>query len=208
MNAPFPRAPPAQDAPCRPPVPHGALIEGPAGPRLHPSRAGPARRATKEDDVLSDAATATRHGTAPEAAPRVTGGAPRPQPSVPALLAAILGSLDADKAEEVVTIDLAGKSQMADHMVVASGRSSRQVQSIAEKLVTRLKADFDRVAKVEGKGTGDWVLIDTGDVIVHVFRPEVRDFYQIEKMWGGPGAPGAPASAPAPAPGPDPERPA
>lgn len=113
------------------------------------------------------------------------------------LLAAILDSLDADKAEEVVTIDLAGKSEIADHMVVASGRSTRQVQSIAEKLVTRLKADFDRVAKVEGKAAGDWVLIDTGDVIVHVFRPEVRDFYQLEKMWTGGDAPGAPRGAPA-----------
>ncbi len=122
---------------------------------------------------------------------------PRTQPSVPVLLAAILDSLDADKAEEVVTIDLAGKSEIADHMVVASGRSTRQVQSIAEKLVTRLKADFDRVAKVEGKAAGDWVLIDTGDVIVHVFRPEVRDFYQLEKMWTGGDAPGAPRGAPA-----------
>ena len=115
----------------------------------------------------------------------------RPQPSVPKLLAAILDSLDADKAEDVVTIDLAGKSEMADHMVVASGRSSRQVQSISEKLVTRLKADFDRVAKVEGKNAGDWVLVDTGDVIVHLFRPEVREFYQIEKMWAGGDAPRA-----------------
>lgn len=123
----------------------------------------------------------------------MTGSAARPQPSVPTLLAAILDSLEADKAEEVVSIDLAGKSEIADHMVVASGRSSRQVQSIAEKLVTRLKADFDRVAKVEGKAAGDWVLIDTGDVVVHVFRPEVRDFYQVEKMWGGGEA--APAKA-------------
>ncbi len=195
MVTPFPGVPPGP-RPARLPVARpGTLIGRRNDPSLTLSRAGPARRATKEDDVLSDAATATRHGTAPEAAPRVTGGAPRPQPSVPALLAAILDSLDTDKAEEVVTIDLAGKSQMADHMVVASGRSSRQVQSIAEKLTARLKADFDRIAKVEGKGTGDWVLIDTGDVIVHVFRPEVRDFYQIEKMWGGPGAPGAPAPA-------------
>ena len=117
---------------------------------------------------------------------------------MPTLLAAILDSLDADKAEDVVTIDLAGKSEMADHMVVASGRSSRQVQSIAEKLVARLKADFERGAKVEGKDAGDWVLIDTGDVIVHVFRPEVRDFYQVEKMWGG-GAPGAAPGRPEPA---------
>jgi ribosome-associated protein len=100
-----------------------------------------------------------------------------------ALLAAILTSLDDDKAEEVVTIDLRGRSDMADYMVICSGRSSRQVAAISEKLVDRLKQDFRRNSKIEGKETGDWVLIDTGDVIVHVFRPEVREFYQLEKMW-------------------------
>ena len=80
-------------------------------------------------------------------------------------------------------IDLRGKSAMADHMVVCSGRSSRQVGAISEKLADRLKQKFGRHCKVEGKGQGDWVLIDAGDVIVHVFRPEVREFYQIEKMW-------------------------
>jgi ribosome-associated protein len=99
------------------------------------------------------------------------------------LLAVILASLDDDKAEEVVTIDLRGRSDMADYMVICSGRSSRQVAAISEKLVDRLKQDHRRASKIEGKETGDWVLIDTGDVIVHVFRPEVRDFYQLEKMW-------------------------
>ena len=99
------------------------------------------------------------------------------------LLASILKSLDEDKAEDVVQIDLRGKTSIGDYMVVCSGRSSRQVASIAEKLVERLKADHGRFAKVEGKDTGDWVLIDTGDIIVHVFRPEVREFYQLEKMW-------------------------
>ena len=99
------------------------------------------------------------------------------------LLARILASLDDDKAEDIVTIDLRGRSAMADHMVIASGRSSRQVASIAEKLVDRLKHEAGRSARIEGKDTGDWVLIDTDDVIVHVFRPEVRDFYQLEKMW-------------------------
>jgi ribosome-associated protein len=99
------------------------------------------------------------------------------------LLARILASLDDDKAEEVIAIDLRGRSEMADHMVIASGRSSRQVASIAEKLMERLKDDYGLHCKVEGKETGDWVLIDAGDVIVHVFRPEVREFYQLEKMW-------------------------
>ena len=100
-----------------------------------------------------------------------------------ALLSDILTSLDDDKAEDVVTVDLRGKSEMADYMVICSGRSSRQVSSISEKLVDRIKQVHGRVSKVEGKDAGDWVLIDTGDVIVHVFRPEVRDFYQLEKMW-------------------------
>lgn len=99
------------------------------------------------------------------------------------LLARILSSLDDDKAESVVTIDLRGRSSVADFMVVCSGRSSRQVSAIADKLVERLKDDLGRSCKIEGKEQGDWVLIDTQDVIVHVFRPEVREFYQLEKMW-------------------------
>ena len=99
------------------------------------------------------------------------------------LLDAILTSLDDDKAEEVVKINLRGKSEMGDWMVIASGRSTRQVSAMAEKLTDKLKQQFGIISKIEGKDTGDWVLIDTGDVIVHVFRPEVREFYQLEKMW-------------------------
>ena len=106
-----------------------------------------------------------------------------PAPTSEALLDRILSSLADDKAEDVVQIDLRGKSSIGDYMVIASGRSTRQVAAISEKLVDRLKSDFGRSARVEGKNTGDWVLIDTGDVIVHVFRPEVREFYQLEKMW-------------------------
>lgn len=98
-------------------------------------------------------------------------------------LALVLGSLEDDKAEDVVAIDLRGKSPLSDHMVVASGRSARQVQSIAEKLAERVKAAYGRSPRLEGKEAGDWVLIDVGDVIVHVFRPEVREFYALEKMW-------------------------
>ena len=68
-------------------------------------------------------------------------------------------------------------------MVVASGRSTRQVAALAEKLTDRLKQEFGRLSKIEGKNTGDWILVDTGDIIVHLFRPEVREFYQLEKMW-------------------------
>ena len=95
----------------------------------------------------------------------------------------MLSSLDDDKAEDVVQIDMQGKSEIADAMVIASGRSSRQVQSIAEKLLDRVKTQLGIIARVEGKESGDWVLIDAGDVIVHIFRPEVREFYNLEKMW-------------------------
>ncbi len=100
-----------------------------------------------------------------------------------AILAAILKSLDEDKAEDIVQIDLGGKTEIGDYMVICTGRSTRQVTSIAEKLAQKVKDEFGRTPKVEGRDTGDWVLIDTGDVIVHVFRPEVREFYQLEKMW-------------------------
>jgi ribosome-associated protein len=113
------------------------------------------------------------------------------------LLSLILASLEDDKAEDIVSIPLAGKSEMADHMVIATGRSSRQVSAIAEKLMDRLKHGAGIVARTEGRDLGDWVLIDAGDVIVHVFRPEVREFYQLEKMWMPQAArPSAPAAAP------------
>ena len=108
---------------------------------------------------------------------------PPVNPSSETILDTILASLEDDKAEEIVTIDLRGKSAMADAMVICSGRSTRQVAAISEKLTDRLKQEMGVQCKVEGKDQGDWVLIDTGDVIVHVFRPEVRDFYQLEKMW-------------------------
>ena len=99
------------------------------------------------------------------------------------LLNCIIKSLSENKAEDITTIDLRGRTSIGDFMVVASGRSTRQVSSISQKLVDILKTDLGRLSKVEGKEAGDWVLIDTGDIIVHVFRPEVREFYQIEKMW-------------------------
>lgn len=96
----------------------------------------------------------------------------------------ILHSLDEDKAQEVVSIDLAGKTAIADQMVIASGRSQRHVGALADHLQRRLReAGFGR-CRIEGMPTCDWVLIDAGDVIVHIFRPEVRDFYRLEKLWG------------------------
>jgi ribosome-associated protein len=146
--------------------------------------AGAKRHAILEDDVLSHSDPATGLPVGTRAARMTAQAAAAPgELSSDALLAVILASLDDDKAEEVVTIDLRGRSDMADYMVICSGRSSRQVAAISEKLVDRLKQDHRRASKIEGKETGDWVLIDTGDVIVHVFRPEVREFYQLEKMW-------------------------
>jgi nicotinate-nucleotide adenylyltransferase len=100
-----------------------------------------------------------------------------------AMLALVRHSLDEDKAEDVVVIDLKGKSAFADYMVIASGRSNRQVVAIAEHLADRLKQAGHGYTPVEGKQTGDWVLVDAGDVVVHIFRPEPRAFYALEKMW-------------------------
>lgn len=112
------------------------------------------------------------------------------------LLDLALTSLDDDQAENIVTIDLSGKSAIADHMVIASGRSSRHVSSIVDKLVEKLKREGGVVPRLEGVEQGDWALIDAGDIIVHVFRPEVREFYALERMWLPDGD--GPASAPQP----------
>ena len=92
-------------------------------------------------------------------------------------------SLDGDKAGDIVVIDLAGKSSIADYMVIASGQSTRQVGAMTAHLVRKFKEIGLRGAKVEGQPRNDWVLVDAGDVIVHLFRPEVREFYQLEKLW-------------------------
>ena len=93
-------------------------------------------------------------------------------------------SLDDDKAEDVTTLPLGGKSSMADYMVVATGRNARQIAAIADHLATKLKAEGIATVAVEGLKTCEWVLIDCGDIIVHLFRPEIRGFYNLEKMWG------------------------
>lgn len=121
-----------------------------------------------------------------------------PRPSHPEEIAAlhrlVLESLDDDQAVDTVSIPLAGKSSIADHMVIASGRSTRQVASMASKLAEKIKGETGRPARIEGLPTADWVLIDAGDVIVHLFRPEVRSFYNLERMWSFGDAP-APAAA-------------
>ena len=99
------------------------------------------------------------------------------------LLDFVLKQLDDDQAQEVVTIDLEGKSSIADYMVIASGRSTRQVASIAQKLAEKLKQNGYGPVKLEGLPAADWVLLDAGDIVVHLFRPEVRSFYNLERMW-------------------------
>lgn len=109
------------------------------------------------------------------------------------LHALIMQSLDDDQAVEAVSIPLAGKSAIADYMVIASGRSTRQVASMAQKLSEKIKAETGRFVRIEGLANADWVLIDAGDIIVHLFRPEVRSFYNLERMWAFGDAPQATA---------------
>ncbi len=99
------------------------------------------------------------------------------------LHALVMAQLDDDQAQEIVSIPLEGKSSIADHMVIASGRSTRQVASMAQKLAEKIKHAGFGHARVEGLPAADWVLIDAGDVVVHLFRPEVRTFYNLERMW-------------------------
>ena len=125
--------------------------------------------------------------TTPATAPAV-GQRPADAPALPeaepgSLHALVIGSLDEDQAQAIVSIPLAGKSTIADHMVIASGRSTRQVAAMAHHLAEKIKkAGFGHV-RIEGLPAADWVLIDAGDIVVHLFRPEVRDFYNLERMW-------------------------
>ena len=115
-------------------------------------------------------------------------------PAVAELLKLVQASLDDDKAEDVVVIDLAGKTEIADFMVIANGTSKRQVGAMADNLQRKIKASGLKGLATEGLDNCGWVLIDAGDVIVHLFRPEVRDFYSLEKIWTRPGTGRAAAS--------------
>ncbi|MGB7408435.1 MAG: ribosome silencing factor [Pontixanthobacter sp.] len=108
---------------------------------------------------------------------------PEVVPDKGSLLALVLDRLDDDQAQDIVTIPLAGKSSIADHMVIASGRSTRQVASMAQKMSEDVKKGGFGPVRLEGLPAADWVLIDAGDVVVHLFRPEVRSFYNLERMW-------------------------
>jgi ribosome-associated protein len=130
-------------------------------------------RSKTEDRILSPRKTgATRKAPKAPATPKE-----------PTLLSRILTSLDDDKAEQIVTIDMEGRSSLADAIVIATGRSSRHVISIAEHLARRLKEAGYGTRPVGGLSGGDWVVVDGGDVIVHIFRPEVRTYYDLEGMW-------------------------
>ena len=107
---------------------------------------------------------------------------PTPSPELK-MIDVVLQSLDDAKAEQTISIDIAGKSSLADHMVVTSGRSNRHVAAVADQVVKALRDGGFSKPRIEGLPHADWVLVDGGDVIVHIFRPEVREFYNIEKMW-------------------------
>ena len=101
----------------------------------------------------------------------------------PSLLTVAIESLEKFKAQDIVKIDLSGKTSIADFMLIASGTSSRQIRAMAEHTVTMIKKNAKVSVNVEGLNQGDWVLIDSGDIIIHLFRPEVREFYNLEKLW-------------------------
>ncbi|HYD45542.1 MAG TPA: ribosome silencing factor [Phenylobacterium sp.] len=130
-----------------------------------------------------DAAPSAPEGPAPAAEPSPDPSSGDAASRIAALEEMLLAKLDDDKAQDVVFIDLKGKSPVADGMIVASGRSHRHVGAMADHLLRALKEEGYGKCRVEGLPHCDWVLIDTGDVIIHLFRPEVRQFYNIEKIW-------------------------
>jgi ribosome-associated protein len=149
-------------------------------PRKQRSAPLTAKRTTRVPRAKSPSTPAKRKAPAKKAAAK---SAPLPSESTRKLLDLVLKTLDRDKAEDIVAIELAAKSPMADYMVIASGRSNRHVAAVAEHLVEELKKQGIK-GRAEGLPAGDWVLVDAMDIIVHVFRPEVRAFYNLEKMWG------------------------
>jgi ribosome-associated protein len=107
-------------------------------------------------------------------------------PSADDVLQAVKSSLDHDKADDVVVIDLAGKTSIADYMIVASGTSKRHIAAMSDHILEKVKEIGATSVATEGTGYCDWVLIDSGDVVVHLFRPEIREFYALERLWGAP----------------------
>ena len=128
---------------------------------------------------------AVPHSPAEPVAASASAASPTPLPaSEPGSLhALVLQSLDDDQAQDIISIPLEGKSSIADHMVIASGRSTRQVAAMAQKLAERIKHGGFGHCRIEGLPAADWVLVDAGDIVIHLFRPEVRSFYNLERMW-------------------------
>ena len=168
---------------------------GPARAKPAPAAKAPATRKPSAGDLAASAraakAVAVKTGKtsprtrppSPEAAtPRASDGA---SAAIAALKRRLETCLDDAKAENVVSIDLHGRSSIADYMVVATGRSTTHVAAIADRLIKSCKEAGMAAPRVEGLPNCDWVLVDAGDIVVHVFRPDVRDFYKLEKMWGG-----------------------
>jgi ribosome-associated protein len=147
-----------------------------------------APKARKAATKKPDAKTASPKAASPKAASAKAKASPKATLSPEAVKITmienlIVDSLTEDKAEDVLVIDLKGKSSIADAMIIASGRSARHVSALADHVLRKIKEQGGGRAKVEGLTQGDWVLIDTGDVIVHLFRPEVRSFYGLERIW-------------------------
>jgi ribosome-associated protein len=132
---------------------------------------------------MTEALIASLPQGAVQAAAQLSQSLGKPEMGAAALHQLVLAQLDDDQAQEVVSIPLEGKSSIADHMVIASGRSTRQVASMAQKLAEKIKHAGFGHARIEGLPAADWVLIDAGDVVIHLFRPEVRTFYNLERMW-------------------------
>jgi ribosome-associated protein len=148
--------------------------------------AAPAKKSVKKPAKKAAVPKPVKKAAAKKPAKKVVAATPAPvrKPAPQSdLLKRILVSLDDDKAENIVTIDLEGRSALCDAAVIASGRSSRHVGAMAEHLARKLKEGGYGTRPISGQGQGDWVLVDAGDVIVHLFRPEVREYYDLEGMW-------------------------
>jgi ribosome-associated protein len=162
-----------------------AIAKRPTAPTIPGPRKKPARRKAPKPLPAADKTPGTARKKAVVAGPRKVAAVPgRHSSELDRLQHVIVGSLEDDKAEDVVTLDLEGKATFCDRMVVATGLADRQITAMAEHLLVKLhEAGLERV-QVEGAGGSDWVLIDAGDIVVHLFKPEARAMYALEKMWG------------------------
>jgi ribosome-associated protein len=162
-----------------------AIVKRPTAPTIPGPRKKPAKRKAPKPLPAADKTPGTARKKAVVAGPRKVAAAPVRHPSeLERIQRVIIGSLEDDKAEDVITLDLEGKATFCDRMVVATGLADRQITAMAEHLLEKLhEAGLKRI-QVEGAGGSDWVLIDAGDIVVHLFKPEARAMYALEKMWG------------------------